>query len=781
MKNLKRQEVRGAVVLPKKISILFFLFMIHTGYSEGMEYRLDRSISYDQVLKPHDFVFEKAPQNYGECAFLGNGMIGTMIWARPGEAVHFELGRNDVYSTRKMRSSRLLIGSLSLSLKSPVVSQPLHLSLHRAEASGQIKTQSGEVLWRSIIPQSSDVGLIEYQIKGKEQLEIRFDSLPPVTARQLNGYIQENFPKEAWPGKKLKVDEYGNPLLADFYKSLPEKMRIPAAEGVDGEIHWRTQFCQEGQGYAFACGTRKVGKGKFLYAYSLEALAEGEPETDAVVARVRDALQTGYEAMAAEHYRWWNTYYERTFVSIPDPVIERYYWIQIYKIASATRPDGVVLDETGPWVRPTMWDRVWWNLNIQIAYHTMISCNRLDYCNPFIEIINNSIESFKLSAAGSTDVEGALNVGRTSDIYGNTSAADKEFSNFTAAIYYYWLYCRCAGDDKQLIEKVYPLMKGAALYMMEKLEKDAQGVYHVQEDISPEYKGGPYKSTNYNLGPLVWNLNALLYLNEKHSLNASEADRWQDVLANLVPYPEGEEGLLLGEESPFVHSHRHYSHLFPFYPFRTIDMETPEGFELCRKSFARWVKPGEDGNRSWNAFAYFGAAAMSAWLGDGDSAVEYLHGGVDWTAWNTFFKPAPPAVESVICQTIAVHEMLLQSKTTRPDDFILRVFPAVPEKWSNASFDRLLAEGAFEVSAKWQDGKVAFIEIYSLAGNPCNVIAPFKEAPVLLGEREFHSRVTKNKVGQKVYTIDLKKGERVLLAAPENIKKSYHLTAGSGK
>jgi hypothetical protein len=250
------------------------------------------------------------------------------------------------------------------------------------------------------------------------------------------------------------------------------------------------------------------------------------------------------------------------------------------------------------------------------------------------------------------------------------------------------------------------------------------------------------------------------------------------VLAHLVPYPVDETGLLLGEDSPFAGSHRHYSHLLPFYPFRTIDLDIPENIELCRKSLERWAQPKPNGRRSWNAFAYFGAAPMAAWLGDGDAAVTYLHGGIDWTAANTFFKPAPAAIESVLCQTIGVHEMLLQSKTTRPDEFILRVFPAMPTAWKNAAFDRLIAEGAFEVSGKWENGCIAFVEITSKAGNPCNVIAPFEQPPTTLGNRGFTVTQSQNQRGETVYTIDLKKGESVLLVPEGNATGTFTLTTG---
>ena len=118
------------------------IFCTFTTAILAADYTLDRKVDYRQVLGPHDFVFDEAPTSYADCAFIGNGMIGSTIWARPGEAVHWS-GRNDVYSTRQRRGSRLLIGNLSFQLRSPVVSQPMRLSLHKAEASGRVKTEKG--------------------------------------------------------------------------------------------------------------------------------------------------------------------------------------------------------------------------------------------------------------------------------------------------------------------------------------------------------------------------------------------------------------------------------------------------------------------------------------------------------------------------------------------------------------------------------------------------------------------------------------------------------------
>jgi hypothetical protein len=84
--------------------------------------------------------------------------------------------------------------------------------------------------------------------------------------------------------------------------------------------------------------------------------------------------------------------------------------------------------------------------------------------------------------------------------------------------------------------------------------------------------------------------------------------------------------------------------------------------------------------------------------------------------------------------------MLLQSWGGK-----IRVFPAVPSSWPDATFHQLRAEGAFLVSASRSAGRTEWIQIESLAGQPATLVADF-----LPEGRELR----------------LKKGERLLLRAP---------------
>ena len=87
---------------------------------------------------------------------------------------------------------------------------------------------------------------------------------------------------------------------------------------------------------------------------------------------------------------------------------------------------------------------------------------------------------------------------------------------------------------------------------------------------------------------------------------------------------------------------------------------------------------------------------------------------------------APAVLEGASAFCFLATTALLQSRGG-----IIKVFPAVPENFSG-SFDRLLAEGAFEVSAQMRKGKVLQVKIKSLQGGICRLLDPFNKSGEIL-------------------------------------------------
>lgn len=89
----------------------------------------------------------------------------------------------------------------------------------------------------------------------------------------------------------------------------------------------------------------------------------------------------------------------------------------------------------------------------------------------------------------------------------------------------------------------------------------------------------------------------------------------------------------------------------------------------------------------------------------------------------------PFTLEGNFAFAAGIQEMLLQSHTGA-----IRVFPAVPKVWKEASFRDLRAQGAFLVSAEMSGGDVREVRILSEKGGRLRLFNPFKRRFTINGE-----------------------------------------------
>jgi alpha-L-fucosidase 2 len=452
--------------------------------------------------------------------------------------------------------------------------------------------------------------------------------------------------------------------------------------------------------------------------------------------------------------------------------MESFYWIQMYKLASATRADRPAIDLMGPWFRRTPWPHIWWNLNLQLTYWPVYTANRLEIGESLIRLIdadrtnfiNNVPEQWRYDSAG---------VGRSSpydgkrSVPGLTGSGVMERGDLTWALHNYWLQYRYSGDEKLLRDELYPILKLSIAYYLHLLSPGSDGKLHLPLSTSPEYPSPTgsgnalVHDANYDLSLLRWGLNTLLAINERFNLKDPLAKKWRDTLKNLTPNPVDENGYMVGADQPFAVSHRHFSHLFSIYPLHLVDSQAANDRPLIEKSLDHWASMP----KAWRGYSYTGASAMSSWLERKEDAVRILNEFLDKPKTvlpNTMYIEAGPVIETPLSGAASIHEIVLQSWSMEPLGTHIRVFPAVPDSWKDVSFDKLLTEGAFEVSAVRQNGKTKFVQIKSLAGNPCRVNTSLEGEIVASGDRKF-SLTTETEDGQPVTVIDLKKGETVLL------------------
>jgi alpha-L-fucosidase 2 len=98
--------------------------------------------------------------------------------------------------------------------------------------------------------------------------------------------------------------------------------------------------------------------------------------------------------------------------------------------------------------------------------------------------------------------------------------------------------------------------------------------------------------------------------------------------------------------------------------------------------------------------------------------------------------------------------MLLQSHTG-----VIRIFPAVPDSWKDARFEKLRTVGAFLVSAVMEGGKVSAVEIHSEKGGRVSIQDPFGGQGIKTGKEYRYDG--------NMLVLEMDPGETVLLKAVE--------------
>ena len=193
------------------------------------------------------------------------------------------------------------------------------------------------------------------------------------------------------------------------------------------------------------------------------------------------------------------------------------------------------------------------------------------------------------------------------------------------------------------------------------------------------------------------------------------------------------------------------------YPLYQVNAEQSDGRMRILRSLDHWHSFPD----ALFGYSFTGGASIAASIGDGQRALDYLNAFKRFIEPNTMYREAGPVIETPLSAAQSIHDMLIQSWDA-PDGPLIRVFPAAPDAWRDAVFYHWRAQGAFLVSAARAGGRVAWVEVSSLAGEPCRVRADFSGSPRL----EAGAGVTLTALGGNRYELGLRTGQTALLLDP---------------
>ena len=538
----------------------------------------------------------------------------------------------------------------------------------------------------------------------------------------------------------------------------------PAQEFADGNFSGWVQECPGEPAMCVGC-LQVVGRGRVDVWVSSVFGDTPQAAMDAARALLEEVSAIGYDQAADQAATWWRAYWEQSAtVTLPDPDRELLYYLGMYKLAGLSWPGGPAATLQGPWVEeytmPPWSSDYHFNINVQECYWPAYGGNQLQAFDPLVQMLKSWEPLLRRNARSFVGVQDGLMLPHAVDdrctCMGGfwTGSIDHGSTAWTGQLL--WQVYRHSMDADFLRETAYPFMKGA-MRVYEAMLDDDGSQYSLPVSVSPEFGGAGKdawgKNASFQLANIHFLCEKLTASSELLGLDADDRRKWQDIHARL-PLATARDGQIwLWEGQPLSESHRHHSHLAGLYPFDIYDLnaspEGPHAEQPHRSASGPAVSAPEQralvmasigkltdmGMGRWTGWCMPWASILFGRIGNGEMADLILglyrrvfmnHGyasthDAQFPGFTVMAgRPQIMQIEACLAASAAVMEMLVHVSRG-----VMSIFPAVPARWKDASFEGIRTEGAFLVSAWREDGLTKKIGIMSEAGAELVLRNPF--------------------------------------------------------
>jgi len=696
-----------------------------------------------QPKPQHNLVFDTLAKRWDEGIPLGNGWLGVLIWQKDGK-IRMSLDRVDLWDDRPMPEIDKLkfkwvvekvkmnqYDSVQKIGDEPYEKYPAPTKIPGAAIEfdlnkiGKVKNVSLDI--------SNGLSVVEFE-NG-----VKFNNYIHAT-RQVGYFGFENIDEDIIPD--LIIPNYntgndgkrGNSVSGQSLERLGYK-KGTLKKGFDYILYhqptWDNNYYEVLVKWYRFSGNRILGEW---------TITNNQPASLPAL-NVLHKEPTGWPS----HIAWWNDYWKRSSVSIPDPILERQYYLDMYKFGCIARNNTPPISLQAIWTAddgklPPWKGDFHHDLNTELSYWPGYSGNHLDLTEGFTNWLWKVKDENKKWTKQYFEMDG-LNVPGVTTISGKPMGGWIQYSmspttSAWLAQHFYWqaIYSM----DKKVRDRALDYLLQVRIFLNNLLEKQITDTGFILLSSSPEYNDNSIKAwfkhmTNYDKALFKYvnrERNYLYFYPYRIAPPKLIADvNYFDSLGN---YDINETGITIAPGQNLDYSHRHQNHLHAIHPLGLLNVEDSAQKIIIENSLKQIEKLG---TRQWVGYSFAWIASIYARAQNGDSAAINLKKfATNFVSPNSFHLNGdqkggqyadatyrPFTLEGNFAFAQGIHEMLLQSHKN-----FIEVFPALPKEWKNVAFKTLRTEGAFLISAKKENGVVMEVKIRSEAGGILRIKLPFK-------------------------------------------------------
>ena len=368
MKFAKKRRKTCTVI---NITLFMILILFSTSFCDAQVISA-KEVNWPVFMSKQSLKWNNLGDNYYSGVILGNGLLGINIYKENDSLIRFDIGRSDVTDHRENFSSgvsnlyskaRLPIGYFTLKTVGKIISAKMELDIYNAEVKAVITTTKGDISILALVLANGNVISVSANSMQQESvLAWKWNPERSISPRYLQAYPKDK-PLDYAENPPIKITNENGYIVCN--QPLLNKGGYSTVYKVNGNSRYSKLLVSVGYD-----PYNKLNETK-------EALNNLEN------------FKNNRESILA-HRNWWHNYYQQSFIALPDKRMENFYWIQLYKLASATRADKPMVDLMGPWTTATPWPGIWWNLNTQLAYSPIFTSNHLELGESLFKSLNDN-------------------------------------------------------------------------------------------------------------------------------------------------------------------------------------------------------------------------------------------------------------------------------------------------------------------------------------------------------------------------------------------------------